>query len=115
MRKTYSLDTNVYGELLIEENGPELVQSIKEDKAVFVYGVDIIENELKASPADIKFKGGLLRAAVLAIYNSIIDEELELFPLAKHLASKYFEKFDELRKSGRYYMLIDSKKRYDAG
>jgi len=114
MQKTYIIDTNVYGELLIEQEGIEIIVGIKEDKTVYVYGVDVIEKELEESPIGIKFKGKLLRKAVLTIYNTIIDEELKLFPIAKYVSSKYYEKFDELRKSGKHYKLISSKvKKYN--
>ena len=109
MQKTYILDTNVYGELLIESNSPQIIEKIREDKATYVYGIDIIENELKDSPIEIKYKGKILREAVLSIYKNLIDEELKLFPIAEYMASKYFKKFAELRKSGKYYGLADSK------
>lgn len=74
IQRTLILDTNVYGELLVETNGPEVVKGIKEDKAVYVYGLDIIEDELKASPATVKFKSGLLREAVLSIRRGMRNE-----------------------------------------
>lgn len=109
IQNTYILDTNVYGELLIETNSAEIIKDLKEDKTTYVYGIDIIKGELEEAPVGIKFKGSLLRESVLTIYNTLVDEELRLFPVAEYLASKYFKKFDELRKSGKYYRLIDSK------
>ena len=87
----------------------KIINRVKEDKTTYVYGINIIEKELKEVPINIKFKGNMLREAVLTIYNSIIDEELKLFPIAKYLASDYFHKFDELRKSGKYQRLINPK------
>ena len=39
----------------------------------------------------------------------LIDKNLKLFPLSEHLASEYYKKFNELRKSGRYYKSLKSK------
>lgn len=109
IQKTYILDTNVYGEFLVEIHSEKIIKSVKEDKATYIYGLDIIEKELEESPIDVRFKGKLLREAVLTIYNALVDEELKLFPVARYTASKYYEKFDELRKSGKYYKLINAK------
>ena len=111
IQKTYILDTNVYGELLIEYNSQQIIEKIREDKTTYVYGIDVIENELKGSPIEIKYKGKILRETVLSIYKTLIDEELKLFPIAEYIASKYYERFDKLRKSGKYYGLVDSKTR----
>jgi len=105
----YILDTNVYGELLIEPNSNVILKGLKEDKIVYVYGLDIIKNELKGSLVEIKLGGKIFRNAVISIYEIIIDEELKLFPVAQYLASDYYKEYNKLRKSGRYYKLIDSK------
>ena len=109
MQKTYILDTNVYGELLIEPNGEEIIKEIKEDRTIYIYGLDIIETELKESPVEIKIGKNLLRDAVITIYKTIVDEELKSFPVARYLASEYYKEYDRLRKSGRYYKLISQK------
>ena len=109
IQNTYILDTNVYGELLIEPNSQDIIKEIKEDKTTYIFGIDIIENELKESPVGIRIRRKPLRDMVIAIYETIVDEKLKLFQLAKYLASDYFEEYDKLRKSGRYYKLIDSK------
>lgn len=111
IQKTYILDTNVYGEILIEADSANIIRSIDNDKNIYVYGIDIIEEELKRSPIRIKYKGRILKDAVLSIYKTLVDEELNLFPVAKYTASEYYKKFDELRKSGKYYGLIGPKTR----
>ena len=107
--KTYILDTNVYGELLIEEKSEELIKEIENDKSLYIYGVDIIEGELHDVPSDKKIKGDIFRSVVLSTYKSLIDEELILSPLAKYLANEYFKRYIGLRKSGRYYKIIKNK------
>ena len=109
MQKTYILDTNVYGEILVEIHSSEIIRSIESDKSVYVYGLDIIEEELKRSPVEIKYKGRILKDAVVSIYKTLVDEKISLFPAAEFIASEYFKKFDELRKSGKYYGLIGTK------
>ena len=109
MQKTYILDTNVYGELLIESESSEIIRRIEKDKSLNIYGVDVIEHELYDVPSDKKIKGRIFKETVLSTYRSLIDEELILSPIAKYLASDYFKKYSELRKSGRYYKIIDGK------
>ena len=109
IQKTLILDTNVYGELLIESKSQEIIKKIEDDNKIYLYGIDIIEKELEESPIDVKYKGKILQEAILSIYNVLIDEELKLFPVAVYLAAEYYKKFDQLRKSGKYYNLISSK------
>jgi len=109
IQKTYILDTNVYGEILIEIDSEKIIKGVKGDKTTYVYGVDVIENELEDAPVGIKLKGKILKEAVLTIYKTIIDEELKLSPVAKYLASEYYKEFDKLRKSGKYYKILDPK------
>tara|TARA_Y100000310_G_scaffold258520_1_gene266960 strand:- start:920 stop:1498 length:579 start_codon:yes stop_codon:yes gene_type:complete len=106
---TYILDTNVYGELLIEPNSEDIIKGINKDESTYIYGINIIEDELRDTPIEIKLGKKLFRDAVISIYEIIVDEELKLFPVAKYIASKYYEEYDRLRKSGRYYKLVDSK------
>src|SRR3989344_3580330 len=116
IQKTYIFDTNVYGEILIEANSQEIIKNIENDRGIYLYGVDIIEKELERSLIDVKYKGKILQEAVLSIYNILVDEELKLFPVAVYLAAEYYKKFDQLRKSGKYYNLISPKvKKYTEG
>ncbi|MBU2639613.1 MAG: hypothetical protein KKG75_02795 [Nanoarchaeota archaeon] len=108
-KRTFILDTNVYGELLIEKNSEKIIENIRKDNKIYVYGLDIIERELEDTPIEVKYKNRILKKLVINIYELIIKEELKLIPLAKHLASEYYKKFDELRKSGKYYKILESK------
>jgi len=108
-QKTYILDTNVYGELLIEKNSEELIENICKDDSVYIYGLDVIEKELKETPVEAKHKNKLIKELVINIYESIIKEELKLVPIAKYIASEYYKKFDELRKSGKYHKTLSPK------
>jgi len=106
IQKTYILDTNVYGELLIEKDSSEIIRRIDRDKSLFIYGVDVIEHELHDVPSNKKIKGKIFRDVVLSTYKSLIDEELILSPIADYLASEYFKKYVELRKSSKYYKIV---------
>lgn len=108
-QNTYILDTNVYGELLIEKKGVEIISRIDGDKTLRIYGIDIIEQELQDVPSDKKIKGAAFRELVLSVYRSLIDEEFLLSPLANYLSSEYYRKYAKLRKSGRYYFLAKAK------
>ncbi len=108
-KKTYILDTNVYGELLIEKSSKEIINKISIDKSLYIYGINIIEHELKSTPVGIKYQNQLLKEAILSIYKLLIDENLKLFPLAKHLAKEYYKEFCKLRGSGKYNKLLSQK------
>ena len=109
IQKIYILDTNVYVELLIEKGSLDIIRRIERDKSLLIYGVDVIEHELHDVPSDKKIKGKMFRDVLLATYNSLIDDEIPLSPLANYLASKYFGKYTELRKSGKYYKVVKDK------
>jgi len=114
MNKTIILDTNVYGELLIEKKSEELIEKINQDKSICIYGIDIIEKELRDTPTEIKYQNKALKEAVLSIYRALVDKELKLFPVAQYLASEYYKKFDELRNSSKYSKTIVNKiQKYD--
>lgn len=110
--RTYILDTNVYGELLIEKNSEEIVQKIETDRLLYVYGINIIEKELRNTPPEIKYQNKLFKEAVLSLYKSLIDENLKLFPLSEHLANEYYKEFDKLRNLGKYRTLSIKIKKY---
>ena len=108
-KKTYILDTNVYGEILIEKNSEEIIGKVNMDKSLFICGLNIIERELENTPIEIKYQDKLLKEAILSTYKLLIDESIKLFPLAEHLSKEYFKKFNELRKSGKYYKSLEPK------
>jgi len=109
MNKTIILDTNVYGELLVEKKSEELIEKINQDKSICIYGIDIIEKELKDTPEEIKYQNKILKDAVLSIYKTLVNKELRLFPVAQYLATEYYKRFDELRNSSRYSKTIAPK------
>ena len=110
MQKTYILDTNVYGELLLEPKREELLQKIETAKTFFIYGVDVIENELRETPSHVKYKGKATRDLLLTLFKILVNETIAVTPLAKHLAEDYFKKYKELAKPGKYRLM---KQKYD--
>ena len=110
MQKTYILDTNIYGELLIEPNSDELIQKIKTIKHFFIYGVDVIEKELSETPSHVKYGGKMTREVLFTLFDSLVDEIIKVSPIAKYLAEEYHKKYRELAKSGKYRI---TKEKYD--
>ena len=108
---TYILDTNVYGEILVEQNREQIVQNLKATKGIFIYGIDVIENELYNAPADIKYRGIFFREALLSLFKTLVDEVTHITPLTDYLASQYFKKYKKLETSGRFYKLIKNKRK----
>ena len=110
IQHTYILDTNVYGELLIEPNTDELVRKIRRNKSFFIYGVDVIELELSETPLHMKYKGKTTRKLLIELFESLSDEIITVNPLAKYLAEGYLKKYKESAKSGKYKI---TKEKYD--
>ena len=106
---THILDSNVYGELAVDTAGAKIIKNVKEDKNLYVYGLDVIRKELMAVPVTLTDHGEQIRDAILVVYRAIVDEELSLPPLAVYLASKYFEEFSRLRQLGRYKKVVGTK------
>ncbi len=102
MQNKIILDTNVYGEILVEENREELVKKIKEDKSSVIYGVDIIEEELSETPSEIKYKGKELKKLLIDLFETISKEIINITPLAKYLAEDYFRRYKKLSKTKKY-------------
>lgn len=109
IQKTYILDTNVYGELLIEKDSMKIIKKIQRDKTLYLYGITVIEHELQDVPTDKKIKGKIFKGFVLSVYKSLIDSEITSSPITNYLASQYYKKYVELRKSGRYYKVVKDK------
>lgn len=106
---THILDSNVYGELAVDPAGARIIRNVKEDKSLYVYGLDVIREELMAVPGTLVDRGEQIRNAILVIYQAVVDEEFSLPPLASYLASRYFEEFCRLRELGRYKKVIGTK------
>ena len=109
MHKTVIMDTNVYGELLIEEKSEEIISRIDKDDSLYIYGVDIISKELQDVPSDKKIKGQVFKEVVTSTYKSLIDEELKTSPVARYIASQYYKKYNELRKSRKHQKSVREK------
>ncbi len=103
---THVLDSNVYGELTVDAAGAKIIRNVKEDKSLYVYGLDVIREELMAVPAALVAHGEQIRDAILVVYRAVVDEEISLPPLAAYLASKYFEEFCKLRELNRYKKVV---------
>ena len=105
IQHTYILDTNVYGELLIDIDREELTKKIRTNKSYFVYGINVVEGELSKTPITIKYKGKPARKLLIGLFELLSDEILTVTPLTKHLAEDYFKRYKELAKSGKYKII----------
>lgn len=109
IQKTYILDTNVYGEILVEPNREEIIQKIETTKTFFIYGIDVIEKELSETPAHVTYRGETTRKALLTIFKSLSDEIIDVSPIAKYLAESYLKKYNELAKKHKISKKYDEK------
>lgn len=105
IQKTYILDTNVYGEILIEPKSEQLVKNIKTNKSFFIYGVDIIGDELSDTPKHIMYKGKITQKLLTDLFETLADEIITVTPLAYHLAKDYLNRYKAFAKSGKYKII----------
>lgn len=92
------LDTNIYGEMVIDPKVSDLKEACKRRKDLMIYGFRLIRNELRATSKTRNHLGRNLRIALLSIYdefvadhNLAVDEE-ELIKIAR----KYYDVYQEL-------------------
>lgn len=88
MKRTI-LDTNIYGELAIDKDVGEIVDSIG-GGSVTVYGLPIIRKELRDTPKSSIFEEKNLRITMLSIYDKLVkDHILEVTNNTIELAKEY--------------------------
>jgi len=95
--KRLLLDTNIYGELVVDANVDKLRDLLMSAKDITVFGSKIIRQELRATPKKIKVEGSNLRIDLLNLYDFLVkgrtiglSREIEL------LAQSYYATYREL-------------------
>ncbi len=87
------LDTNIYGEIIIDKDIEKIRDRIK--KAGVIYGVPLIRNELRATPAQIRLPAQAhvknLRIALLSLYDEITKSKvLEINSRINKISGDYY-------------------------
>lgn len=95
--KRYLLDTNIYGEMVIDKNVDEVAQKLLHDISLVIFGCRIIRNELRATPKKIKLGNSNLRIDLLCLYDAIVkNRELDVNESVERLAEDYYLTYQKL-------------------
>ncbi|MBS3169284.1 hypothetical protein J4210_02265 [Candidatus Woesearchaeota archaeon] len=96
--KRLLLDTNIYGEIIIDRELDLLISSYRKNHHNLIYGFSFIRKELRATPKTKKYGPRNLRVALLSLYDlivgkhSLVVDETKL----KSIAEKYYGMYREL-------------------
>jgi hypothetical protein len=91
------LDTNIYGEMLVDLELDKVKERISKNKSLLVlFGLIIIRKELRATSKKVKVEGSNLRIDLLNLYDSITGRRtLEITEEMESLASNYFHAYQK--------------------
>jgi len=93
--KRLLLDTNIYGEMVVDKNLSLILKCYKEKKNLIIYGFSVVRKELRDTPKTKLFFGKNLRVALLSLYDQCVKEhsldidENRLYLIAKEYYQKY--------------------------
>lgn len=96
--KKYLLDSNVYGEMVVDEELRKVRESFEKlRKLILVYGINqVIRKELRNTPRKIKVEGKNLRNFLLVLYdNFTVTHNLIIEANVENIANAYYIKYRE--------------------
>ena len=94
--KIVILDTNSYGLLAKDVNRFKIVEKIKTNSKLIVYGFKIIRNELRDTPKSLRVQKKGLRIDLLNLYDGIVEEHiLEFNSNVQQMAGSYYKAYRE--------------------
>ena len=88
--KRLLLDTNIYGELVIDRNFEAIIKKIKSSDSVKIYGSKIIRDELRNTPKNLKIGNRSLRILLLMVYDLLSKNTYNINKKTYDLADQYF-------------------------
>jgi hypothetical protein len=95
--KRLLLDTNIYGEMVVDSELDVIKVSLLNHPSLIVFGSKIIRTELRATPKKIKIMGSNLRIDLLSLYDDVVKERvLDITPAMEALASDYYLLYKEV-------------------
>lgn len=98
--KRLLLDTNIYGELILDVDFLKLREEIR--KKFVVHGFKIIRDELRDVPKKVKLEGKNLRISLLHIYDELTNKDYVSDKKIKKLAESYHGAYREFGGSKAY-------------
>ena len=92
--KRVILDTNIYGEMVIDVELDEIESLIR--KNMMIYGAEVIRKEIRRAPRwTVKYPKNL-RMDLLRLYDSLVKHTIPTTPEILQLANKYYLTYSEL-------------------
>ncbi|MBI2652145.1 hypothetical protein HYX00_01655 [Candidatus Woesearchaeota archaeon] len=94
--KKYLLDSNIYGEMVVDAEIEQLKDDYKNCKNfILIYGIkEIIRKELRATPKDARIKERKLRSNLIGLYDIFTGKhELSITEEHKKLADDYYKSY----------------------
>ncbi|MEW6063455.1 MAG: PIN domain-containing protein [Nanoarchaeota archaeon] len=88
--KRLLLDTNIYGELVIDQNFEAIIKKIKTSDSIRIYGSKVIRDELRNTPKSMKIGKRSLRMLLLTVYDLISKNTYSIDKQIYDLAEQYF-------------------------
>jgi len=88
--KRVLLDTNIYGELVIDRDFENIIKKLKNSNYVKIYGSKIIRDELRNVPKNLSINNKSLRLLLLMVYDLISKETYPLNKEVYNLAEQYY-------------------------
>lgn len=93
--KRVMLDTNIYGEMLLDPDIEKLKPAIKGAKLV-IYGNMLVRKELRATKRDAAFYDGNLRIHLVSLYDDLVgNKEYEITEEMRMTADAYYNAYRE--------------------
>mgnify|MGYP001558950667 CR=1 FL=1 len=97
--KKVIFDTNIYGNIAIEDTGFDIAKNLSKNNEIIIYGSDIIEEELQRVPEEKTLRGRKFKEIIHYLYYTIIKYRLKTSPLIDYLAEMYLELYkDKIKK-----------------
>ncbi len=96
--KRLLLDTNIYGEMVVDDTLTILIDTYEQKKDLMVYGFTVVRKELRDTPPLKKMLGRNLRVALLSLYDPIVKDHLLIVDekALQLIAEEYFKQYKQL-------------------
>lgn len=101
------LDTNIYGEIAVDDARNEVVNKLINKPEIIVYANKIIRKELRDTPKHMYLGKRSLRISLISLFNDIAKKNIEITPRMLNIADSYYEAYREFGGSVGKAKIID--------
>ena len=101
------LDTNIYGEIMLDDNRIEIADKLANDKNLIIYTNNIIKKELRNTPKNVHIGKINLRINLVTLFRNIAKKNIEITPRMLNIADFYYEAYREFGGSIGKAKIID--------